>query len=88
MGLSYSRMRCVEFTTSMPQEVLIGCHQRAFEYFGGLPETILYDSMKQVRLGPGAAAPALGRLCGPLRLPPQDPPYACRLTLGALHLTC
>jgi transposase len=57
MVLSYSRMRYVEFTTSMRQEVLIGCHQRAFEYFGGVPETILYDNMKQIRIGPGRLHP-------------------------------
>jgi transposase len=57
MVLSYSRMRYVEFSTSMRQEVLIGCHQRAFEYFGGVPETILYDNMKQIRIGPGRLHP-------------------------------
>jgi transposase len=57
MVLSYSRMGDVEFTTSMRQEILIGCHQRAFEYFGGVPETILYDNMKQIRIGPGRLHP-------------------------------
>jgi hypothetical protein len=57
MVLSYSRMRYVEFSTSMRQEVLMGCHQRAFEYFGGVPETILYDNMKQIRIGPGRLHP-------------------------------
>lgn len=57
MVLCYSRMRYVEFSTSMRQEVLIDCHQRAFEYFGGVPEMILYDNMKQIRLGPGRLHP-------------------------------
>ena len=53
MVLSYSRMRFVRFTTSMRLAELIACHQRAFEYFGGWPASILYDNMKQVRLDRG-----------------------------------
>lgn len=51
--LSYSRMLYVRFTTSMNQATLVECHQRAFDYLGGWPQSILYDNMKQVRLGPG-----------------------------------
>src|SRR5262245_17030348 len=29
---------------------LIGCHLRAFDYFGGWIESILFDNMKQVRI--------------------------------------
>ena len=29
---------------------LIRCYERAFEFFNGWPQTILYDNMKQVRL--------------------------------------
>lgn len=47
--LSYSRMTFVRFTTSMKLPVLIACHQEAFAYFNGWPQTILYDNMKQVR---------------------------------------
>jgi hypothetical protein len=32
---------------------LIDCHRRAFAQLGGWPQEILYDNMKQVRLGPG-----------------------------------
>lgn len=52
MVLSYSRMLYVEFTHSMVLAELIRCHQRAFEFFGGWPRSILYDNMKQVRLSP------------------------------------
>ncbi len=51
--LGYSRQMYVEFTTSMRVEELVECHVRAFEYFGGWPETILYDNMKQVKLEAG-----------------------------------
>lgn len=52
MVLSYSRMLYVEFTHSMVLAELIACHQRAFEFFGGWPRSVLYDNMKQVRLSP------------------------------------
>jgi transposase len=51
--LSYSRMLYVRFTTSMDLATLVDCHRRAFDYLGGWPQPILYDSMEQVRLGPG-----------------------------------
>lgn len=52
MVLAWSRMMYVEFTTSMRLPVLIRCHLAAFRFFGGWPLEILYDNMKQVRLGP------------------------------------
>ena len=46
MTLGFSRKPYVQFTTSMKSEVLLRCHIKAFKYFGGVPETILYDNMK------------------------------------------
>ena len=57
MVLSFSRYMYIEFTTSMKIEQLIECHQHAFDWFGGCPQTILYDNMKQIRLGPGQLNP-------------------------------
>ena len=48
MILGYSRMRYIEFVTDMSTSTLICCHLNAFRYFGGYPEEILYDNMKQV----------------------------------------
>ena len=48
MVLGYSRMRYIEFVTDMSTNTLVRCHQNAFRYFGGYPEEILYDNMKQV----------------------------------------
>jgi len=48
MILGYSRMRYIEFVTDMSTDTLIRCHQNAFRYFGGYPDEILYDNMKQV----------------------------------------
>ena len=53
MVLGFSRMTYVEFTRSMKLPVLIECHKRAFDYFGGYTEEILYDNMAQVRLPSG-----------------------------------
>ena len=41
-------MRYIEFITDMSTATLIQCHINAFRYFGGYPEEILYDNMKQV----------------------------------------
>jgi transposase len=51
--LGYSRMLFVRFTASMNLAALVDCHRQAFAYLGGWPRAILYDNMKQVRLGPG-----------------------------------
>ena len=46
MVLGYSRKPFVRFTTDMKSPALLACHERAFSYFGGLTEEILYDNMK------------------------------------------
>lgn len=48
MVMGYSRHKYLEFTEDERIDTLIGCHERAFAFFGGLPETILYDNMKTV----------------------------------------
>jgi len=48
MVLGYSRMRYIEFVTDMSTNTMIQCHTNAFRYFGGYPEEMLYDNMKQV----------------------------------------
>ena len=59
MVLSFSRAIFVQFTASMALPVLLACHEAAFGFFGGVPRRILYDNMKQVRLGPGLLHPHL-----------------------------
>ena len=46
MVLGYSRMKYIEFTSSMDLETLMKFHMNAFAYFNGVPEQILYDNMK------------------------------------------
>jgi transposase len=48
MILGYSRMRYAEYTLSQDVNTLIQCHINAFNFFGGVPEEILYDNMKTV----------------------------------------
>jgi transposase len=48
--LSYSRMRFVCFAKRTDAPTLMRCLVAAFEYFGGLPRTVLTDRMKTVLL--------------------------------------
>ncbi len=48
--LGYSRASFVEFVTDIRLETLLACHQRAFDYFGGVPREALYDNVKTVIL--------------------------------------
>lgn len=51
MVLGYSRTLYVEYTEDEKVQTLIGCHERAMEYFGGITRTCLYDNMKTVVIG-------------------------------------
>ena len=57
MVLSFSRMLYIEFTSSMKLPALMACHLNAFDFFGGWTMEMLYDNMKQVRLGPAELNP-------------------------------
>lgn len=46
--LGYSRTSYVEFVTDEKLNTLLQCHEHAFDYFGGIPQDILYDNMKTV----------------------------------------
>lgn len=48
--LGFSRASYVEFVSNMKVETLIGCHERAFAFFGGVTKRVLYDNMKTVVL--------------------------------------
>jgi transposase len=49
--LAYSRRQYVRFVETQDFATTIREHVRAFEYFGGLPATCLYDNMKVVVTG-------------------------------------
>ena len=48
MVLGYSRYAFVYFTNNMSQSTWQDCHIKAFEYFGGIPQVVLYDNLKSV----------------------------------------
>lgn len=48
--LCYSRMLYVEFTVSQTMEHFLACHQHAFDFFGGIPKTVMVDNLKSAVL--------------------------------------
>ena len=64
MVLGFSRAMFVKFTTSMRLATLVACHQEAFAFFGGIPQHVLYDNMKQVRLDSGELNPVFVDFAG------------------------
>jgi transposase len=46
MTLSYSRYQYVEFVYDQKLPTWLSCHQRAFEFFGGVPERLVVDNLK------------------------------------------
>ncbi|OYV63973.1 MAG: hypothetical protein B7X07_07480 [Actinobacteria bacterium 21-64-8] len=60
MTLSHSRDPFTCFVTSQDLVTFWECHRRAFEHFGGVPGSILYDRTKTVvrrHVGPGLEVP-------------------------------
>lgn len=60
MTLSYSRDPFCCFTTSLDLGTFFGCHIAAFEHFGGVPGSIVYDRTKTIvrrHVAPGRAVP-------------------------------
>jgi transposase len=51
MILGYSRKIYAEFIERCDLPTFLDCHIRAFEYFGGVTEEVLYDRMKNVFIG-------------------------------------
>jgi hypothetical protein len=79
MVLSFSRAIFTRFVTSTQLPVLIECHQQAFQFFGGVPASILYDNMKQVRLSPSQWNPAFLDFAGHCSFAPKThQPYRPR----------
>jgi transposase len=51
MILGYSRKMYAELIERCDLPTFLDCHIHAFEYFGGVPEQILYDRMRNVYIG-------------------------------------
>lgn len=50
MTLGWSRTMFLDFTDTQALAAFLLCHERAFQYLGGVPEEILYDRAKTVWL--------------------------------------
>jgi transposase len=50
MVLCYSRLMYVEFTVSQTMEHFPACHQHTFEFFGGVPQSVMVDNLKSAVL--------------------------------------
>lgn len=59
--MGHSRVSFVEYMEDMQLPSLLECHIRAFEFFGGVPEEVLYDNMKTVVLQRNAFGQGLHR---------------------------
>jgi transposase len=46
--MGYSRQTFTYFTSNMLSKTLVRCHELAFLFFGGVPDTVLYDNMKTI----------------------------------------
>jgi len=66
MTLSYSRHRFVRFVFRQDGTTWIDCHIRAFEYFQGVPATVVLDNLKSGVIKPDIYDPVLNRAYGEL----------------------
>lgn len=66
LTLSYSRHRFVRFVERQDVATWIDCHVRAFEFIGGVPETVLLDNLKAGVIRPDLYDPTLNRAYGEL----------------------
>jgi len=66
MTLSYSRHRFVRFVFRQDGPTWIDCHIRAFEYFQGVPATVVLDNLKSGVIKPDIYDPVINRAYGEL----------------------
>jgi len=62
MTLSHSRYRFVYFVFRQDQQTWCDCHRRAFEFFGGVPKTVVLDNLKAGVIKPDFYDPTLNRV--------------------------
>ena len=63
LTLSWSRMQYVEFTQRQDAETLLNCMTHALAFFGGVPQTVLTDTMKTVVVDRVDGQPRFMRSC-------------------------
>lgn len=77
--MGYSRAAFVKIVPRMDLDTFIDCHKAAFEYFGGVPNEVLYDNMKTVVLLRNAYGKGQHRLQEDFRRFAQDAGFKPRL---------
>jgi transposase len=60
MTLSWSRHQYVEFVFDQTILTWLSCHERAFAWFGGVPERLVIDNLKAAIIRPDLHDPVLG----------------------------
>ena len=88
--LRWSRATYVEFVIDERLETLLGCHERAFYFFGGVPREILCDNMRTVvtdrdHYGPGLPGTPGGWVSFRVRIRPGAAPCKARYGIRALY---
>jgi transposase len=66
MTLAFSRHRFVRFVQRQDTATWLDCHIRAFEFFGGVPKTVLLDNLKAGVVKPDLYDPTINRAYGEL----------------------
>ncbi|UWZ79782.1 DDE-type integrase/transposase/recombinase [Geoalkalibacter halelectricus] len=61
LTLSFSRHRFVRFVERQDLPSWLDCHVRAFEFFGGVPKTVLLDNLKAGVVRPDLYDPTINR---------------------------
>jgi transposase len=93
MTLAWSRHQYAEIVTNQKVETWLGCHRRAFEWFGGFPGKVILDNPKcaitkacfydpVAQRSYADAAEAYGFLISPC--PPADPKKKAKVEAGVL----
>jgi transposase len=77
--MGYSRATFVKFTTREDAATLCACLREAFDYFGGVPEQVLFDNTKAVVIERDAYGEGLHRWNDELRQLAEDCGFTPRL---------
>lgn len=95
MTLAFSRHQYAEIVTDQKVATWLGCHRRAFEFFGGVPHKIIIDNPKcaitkacsrdpVVQRAYGECAEGYGFIISPC--PPADPKKKGRVESGVKYI--
>jgi transposase len=95
MSLCYSRHMYVEFVADQKIQTWLGCHKRAFEFFGGVPKRVIIDNAKcaiikacrydpEVQRSYADYAQGYGFMIAPC--PPREPQMKGRVESGVKYV--